>query len=182
MNPGPGAAGAQRRPTDWRLPIRPPEEAADLLPQLCRHVVPVSSPVTGQQHHADAGANLSVEEKVPRPRPGPHGVVDEPTPSRTDVGRARPKPAPRARTGGDELRRGRWGRHRDRDGRSARLASSARRHATKILKADHDEAAVRKAATPTWPRAVAMATAVRPSFAGSVTDPPLPASHCTTAR
>ena len=46
--PVPGAAGAQRRLTDRRLPIRPEEEAADLLPQLCRDIAPVPSPVPGQ--------------------------------------------------------------------------------------------------------------------------------------
>ena len=102
----PRTAKRVERLSDRRRPIRPEEEAADLLPQLCRDVVPVPDPVAGQHHHPDVAANPGVEQKVPRPRPGPHGVVDEPARGRTDVGRARPGCILWARTRGDEFGEG----------------------------------------------------------------------------
>ena len=65
---------------------------------------------------------------------------------------------------------------------SASLASSAKRQAAKILEAGHDDAAVRNAATPSWPLDEATATEVVPLLVGRVIDPPLPGSHCANAR
>ena len=72
----------------WKLdiPVRPEEEATDQLPHLCRDVVPVSEPVPRQQHHADMAADPGVKEEVPRRRPVPHGIVNQPAHGRTDVG------------------------------------------------------------------------------------------------
>ena len=50
-----------------------------------------------------------------------------------------------------------------RTGARLRVVSSTRRHATKILKAGHDEAAVRNAAMPLWPWEAAAAAGVSPS-------------------
>ena len=59
------------------LQIRPEKEATDQPRQQRQDVVPVLNLVGGQHHHADVATDLSVEEKVPRQGPVPHGVVDE---------------------------------------------------------------------------------------------------------
>ena len=69
-----------------RLPVQTEEEATDQPPHLCRDVVPVSKPVPGQQHHADMAADPGVKEEVPRRRPVPQGIVNQPARGHTDVG------------------------------------------------------------------------------------------------
>ena len=89
-----GSAASRRREailSDRRSPVRPQEKAAAQLPQLSRDVMPVPNPVSAHQHHADMASNPSVEQKVPRPRPVPHGVVNQPPRGGTDVGRAHPQ-------------------------------------------------------------------------------------------
>ena len=75
-----------QRLVNRHLPVRPEEEATDQLPHLCRDVLPVSKPVSGQQHHVDMNAAPAVKEEVPRPCPVPHGIVNQPAHGRTDVG------------------------------------------------------------------------------------------------
>ena len=75
-----------QRLVNRHLPVRPEEEATDQLPHLCRDVLPVSKPVSGQQHHADMAADPGVKEEVPRRRPVPQGIVNQPPRGHTDVG------------------------------------------------------------------------------------------------
>ena len=108
------------------------------------------------------GADPSVEQEVSRRRPGPHGVAWA---SWRVAGQTLGEPAQSASFGlalaaiaTSSSREVEPAQGSSRPVWSALLVSSARRHASKILKADHDEAAVSKAATPMWLRAVAMAT------------------------
>ena len=156
---------------DRRLPVELEEEAADQLPQVCRDVVPAKTSFGGQRHHDDVIADPRVKHKVRGRRPGAHGVVDEPGRGRTyagppahsasfGLGLAATRTSSASEVGpaqGSGSRRwedytpGVFKRYAPssarRSGfRSARLASMTRWHATNVLKAGHDEAAVRNVA------------------------------------